>query len=172
MRIQYGWISDGIMGRFKQKTGRIVAVPMHPLWAEELAKLPRKSVTLIYDRAGTPFGTTGAIQSRMSGSMATEQVQKVMAHVVAREMIPEGQTSVFRGLSKNACCCLLEMGLNDNQGGSMLGMSPDMVRHYGRRSCALMTAQSAAATVKGGKLLALPVVNSKSGPERCLITKW
>jgi integrase len=154
IRMQYGWINDGIMGPFAQKkTGKIVAVPMHPFWTEELAKLPRKSVTLVYDRIGKPFGTTGAVRERIRDLMATQPVQQVLADLTAREMIAEGQTFVFHGLRKNACCYLLELGLNDNQVGSMLGMSPEMVRHYGKRSRALMIAQSAAASVKAGALV-------------------
>lgn len=164
IRMQYGWIDQGIMGPFAQeKTGVEVAIPMHPFWTKELARLPRKSVTLLYDRFGKPFGTTGAVQARMRDLMATKEVQEVLADLTAREMIAEGQTFVFHGLRKNACCYLLEMGLNDSQVGSMLGMSPAMVRHYGKRSRALMIAKSAAKEVQGGKLLAMGVVNRSAG---------
>lgn len=123
----------------------------------------RKSMTLVYDRTGKPFGTIGAVQARIRDLMEDEEVQQVLADLVAREMIAEGQTFVFHGLRKNACRYLLEMRLNDNQVGSMLGMSPEIVRDYGNRSRALMIARSAAASVQGGKLLGTPVVNRKAG---------
>lgn len=162
IRMQYGWIAPAqgnypqIMELTQQKTGVHVAIPMHPFWLEELEKLPRSSVTLLYDRWGKPFGTTGAVQSRLRDLMAMKPVQQVIADLVAREVIAEGTTFVFHGLRKNACCYLLELGLSDNEIGSMLGMSPKMVRHYGKRARALMIAQGAARRIVGGQILALP----------------
>ena len=51
IRMQYGWITAGIMEFTQEKirkggVTKDVAVPMHFLWIEELAKLPKKSVTL------------------------------------------------------------------------------------------------------------------------------
>lgn len=157
IRMQYGWITDGIMQLTQEKTGAEVAIPMHPFWLEELAKLPRQAVTLLYDRWGKPFGTTGAVQSRLRDLMAMEPVQQVIADLVARELIAESTTFVFHGLRKNACCYLLELGLSDTEVGSMLGMSPKMVRHYGKRARALMIAQGAAARVTGGQILSMPI---------------
>lgn len=156
IRMQYGWITDGIMELTQKKTKAEVAVPMHPFWIEELAKLPRNAVTLVYDRSGKPFGTTGAVQSRIRDLMAMEPVQQVIADLVARELVEEGTAFVFHGLRKNACCYLLELGLNDREVGFMLGMSPDMVRHYGKRSRALMVARETAKRIMGGQILALP----------------
>lgn len=160
IRMQYGWVTSGIMEFVQQKrrkngVTKDVALPMHPLWIEELAKLPRKSVTLLYERSGAPFKTTGAIQERIRALMAQEPVQQVIADLSAREVIPPGATFSLHGLRKNACCYLLETGLNDSEVGSMLGMSPEMVRHYGKRARALMIARGVADRVNGGKLLVL-----------------
>jgi hypothetical protein len=35
-----------------KKTAAYAAVPMHALWLAEIRKMPRKAVTLLYDRAG------------------------------------------------------------------------------------------------------------------------
>jgi hypothetical protein len=49
-----GWIADGIMV-FTQETVRRggmtkdVAAPMHQFWIEELAKLPRRSATPLFE---------------------------------------------------------------------------------------------------------------------------
>jgi integrase len=148
VRMQYGWVKDGIMEFTQQKIRRggitkDVAVPMHSFWLEELAKLPRRSVTLLYERTGAPFKTTAAIQERLRALMAQPAVREVHADLVAREMIAEDATFTFHGLRKNACCYLLERGLNDNEVGEILGMSPEMVRHYGKRARALMVAKGA-----------------------------
>lgn len=166
IRMQYGWIDNGIMELTQRKTGVDVAIPMHPFWIEELAKLPRRSVTLMYDRSGKPFGTTGAVQSRMRDLMAMAEVQEVITDMVARETIAEGTSFVFHGLRKNACCYLLELGLSDTEVGSMLGMSPKMVRHYGKRARALMIAQGAAKRVTGGTIVPISgVQKDRTGPK-------
>ncbi|MES2494599.1 MAG: tyrosine-type recombinase/integrase [Pseudomonadota bacterium] len=155
IRMQYGWIRDGIMELTQKKTRAQVAIPMHPFWIEELGKLERRSVTLMYDRSGTPFGTTGAIQSRLRDLMATKEVQQVIADLVAREMVPDGTDFVFHGLRKNACCYLLELGMNESEIGLMLGMSPQMVRHYGKRARALMIAREAAEKIGRGEIISM-----------------
>jgi hypothetical protein len=137
-----------------------VAVPMHPFWLEQLAKLPRRSVTLLYERSGAPFKTTAAIQERFRKLMSEPAVQEVIADLIAREMIVENATFTFHGLRKNACCYVVEYGINDSEIGEILGMSPDMVRHYSKRERALMVARGAAGRMTGGKITP---INSKIG---------
>ncbi|QAY77891.1 tyrosine-type recombinase/integrase [Sphingosinicella sp. BN140058] len=163
IRMQYGWIRDGIMELTQAKTGVDVAIPMHPFWLEELARLPRSAVTLLYDRSGKPFGTTGAIQARLRDLMEHEEVREVLEDLVAADVIPEGTTFTFHGLRKNACCYLLELGLSDASVGGILGMSPAMVRHYGKKARALMIAREAAAKVLGGTVIPLAGVQPVQG---------
>ncbi|WP_231023435.1 tyrosine-type recombinase/integrase [Sphingomonas sp. IC-11] len=144
IRMQYGWIDGGIMEFAQKRTGKDVAIPMHPFWHEELKKLPRRATTLLYERSGAPFKTTGAIQARLRDLMAIKAVREVHADLVAREVIDEDATFSFHGLRKNACCYLLELGLSDTEVGSILGMSSEMVRHYGKRARALTIARGAA----------------------------
>lgn len=155
IRMQYGWIEDGIMELAQQKTGKLVAIPMHPFWLAELRQLPRKATTLLYERSGAPFNTTGAIQKRLRDLMASPAVSEVHADLVARELITADATFTYHGLRKNACCYLLELGLSDTETGSILGMSSDMVRHYGKRARALMIARGAAERVNGGNIVPL-----------------
>ena len=160
IRMQYGWVNAGIMQFTQQKVRRggvtkDVAVPMHPLWLEELARLPRRSITLLYERTGAPFKTTAALQERLRALMAKPEVQEIHADLVAREMIAEGSTFTFHGLRKNACCYQLECGLNDSEVGEILGMSPEIVRHYGKRARALMVARGAARRVTEGEIVQL-----------------
>ncbi|MCC2981266.1 tyrosine-type recombinase/integrase [Sphingomonas sp. IC4-52] len=159
IRMQYGWIEGGIMEFAQKKTGKDVAIPMHPFWHEELKKLPRRATTLLYERSGAPFKTTGAIQARLRDLMATKAVREVHADLVAREVIDEDATFSFHGLRKNACCYLLELGLSDTEVGSILGMSSEMVRHYGKRARALMIARGAAERVTQGVIV--PIVAAK-----------
>jgi len=156
VRMQYGRVKDGIMEFTQQKIRlvgivRDVAVLMHPFWLEELAKLPRRSITLLYERSGAPFKATAAIQERLRALMAQPAVREVHADLVAREMIAEDATFTFHGLRKNACCYLLERRPNDSEVGEMLGMSPEIVRHYGKRAKALMIARGAVERMTGGK---------------------
>ncbi|MBB5709286.1 tyrosine-type recombinase/integrase [Sphingomonas xinjiangensis] len=157
IRMQYGWINDGIMQLRNKKMKADVAIPMHSFWLDELARLPRRSVTLLYERTGAPFKTTGAIQSRLRALMKLPAVREIHADLVARELIEEDQRFSFHGLRKNACCYLLELGLSDTEVGSILGMSTEMVRHYGKRTRALMVARGAAERVTGGKIMPMPV---------------
>lgn len=48
---------------------------------------------------------------------------------------------MFHGLRKNACCHLVEFGLNDSEIGKVLRVPPEMVRHYSKRASALMVAR-------------------------------
>jgi integrase len=89
--------------------------------------------------------------------MAMPAVREVHADLVARELIEPDQRFSFHGLRKNACCYLLELGLSDTEVGAILGMSSEMVRHYGKRTRALMIARGAAKHVTGGKIVPLSV---------------
>ncbi|WP_161555566.1 hypothetical protein [Sphingomonas carotinifaciens] len=160
IRMQYSWITAGIMEFTQEKVRKggmtkDVAVPMHPLWIEELAKLPRKSVTLLYERTGAPFKTTAAVQERLRALMDRAPVREVLEDLIARETVKEGATFTFHGLRKNACCYLLETGLNDSEAGSILGMSPEVVRHYGKRTRALKIAKGAAARMNDSSVIAV-----------------
>lgn len=109
-----------------------------------------------------PLQTTAALQKRLRVLMAKEAIQQVHADLVSRELIGEDSTFTFHGLRKNACCYLLKRGRNDNEVGEILGMSPEMVRHYGKRARALMVARGAADRMNGGSVVTLhsPVIKS------------
>lgn len=142
IRMQHGWHDGRIMELTTQKNKASVAIPMHPLWLKEIAVVPRKSVTILYDRSGAPYASVEPIQSRIRALMAS---------------IGQGQAGYsFHGLRKNACCYLLEMGLNDQQVGSLLGMSAQIVRHYGKRARALMVADDLADRIAGATVTLLP----------------
>ncbi|HEX7857364.1 MAG TPA: tyrosine-type recombinase/integrase [Sphingobium sp.] len=134
IRIQHGWLKTGIMELSQVKTDVDVAVPVHPWWREEIAKVERKSVTLLYDRFGRPFSSEDRIQERI------RRLMHELGHVDENDQL----LYTFHGLRKNACCYLLETGLSDTDVGAILGMTPETVRHYGKRARAYMIAVGAA----------------------------
>jgi hypothetical protein len=145
IRMQHGWHDGALMEFVASKNKADVAVPMHPLWLAEIAKVPRRSVTILYDRSGKPFGTTGTLQSRIRDLM--------------KEIGEEGYS--FHGLRKNACCYLAELGLNDSEIGAIVGMTPQTVRHYTKRKRAYMIALSVAERVTRGDVLQLKAGRGK-----------
>ena len=143
IRIQHGWLKGGIMQLSQIKTDVDVAVPIHALWRQEIARVERRAVTVLYDRAGRPFQSEDRIQ---------ERIRRLMHDI--GQVDDRGQLLyTFHGLRKNACCYLLELGLSDTVVGAILGMTPETVRHYGKRARTLMLAQTAAATIACGKML-------------------
>lgn len=137
IRMAHNWHDGAVMQFTAAKNHGDVALPMHPLWLAEIAKAPRRALTILYDRSGRPFGTTGALQARLRRLM--------------RAIGEEGYT--FHGLSKNACCYLAELGLNDNEISALVGKTPQTVRHYTKRKRIYMVALGVADRVTGGDVL-------------------
>ncbi len=147
IRMQHGWHNGDLMQFVASKNKVDVAVPMHPLWIEELAKLPRRSVTVLYNRAGKPFASTKALQ---------ERVRSLLQGI--------GVTGYsFHGLRKNAACYLAELGLSDGEIGAIVGMNPQTVLHYTKRKRTLMIARGAAERVKRGDVLPLKAGRAEGG---------
>lgn len=139
VRMQHGW-HDGSMMEFTTEKRKVdVAVPMHPLWLEEIARVPRKAVTILYDRSGKPFASRRTLGERVRDLMIA---------------IEEPGYS-FHGLRKNAACYLAELGLSDTEIGAIVGMTPETVRHYTKRKRAYMIARGAAKRVTRGDVLVL-----------------
>ena len=153
IRMQHSWHDRSIMELQHKKTKVVVAIPMHPIWLEEIDKFPRRSTTLLYDRFGRPFQSTGTLQSRIRDLMDHPKVVKVLDELRASGRIAPDARFSLHGLRKNACCYLLELGISDTEVGAILGMSPEMVRHYGKRARALMIARGAAERIKAGKIV-------------------
>lgn len=137
IKMRHNW-HDGQIMQFKTgKNKSEVAVPMHPMWLDELAKHERKAMTILYDRSGNPFKNTKALQERVRDLM------KLIGY--------SGYS--FHGLRKNAACYLAELGLSDTEIGAIVGMTPQTVRHYTKRSRALMIARGAADRITKGDVI-------------------
>jgi integrase len=148
IRMQQGWHDGRIMEFVTSKNGAHVAIPMHPLWTAELAAVPRRAVTLLYDATGKPYGSTGTVQAR---------VRRLMKAIGSPTYISNGRERgySFHGLRKNAACYLKELGLSDLEIGSICGMTAETVRHYTKRARALMIARGAAERIVKGDVLVL-----------------
>lgn len=138
IRMCHNWHDGSMMEFTAQKNSADVAVPMHPLWLEEIAKVKRKSVTILYDRTGKPFSSPEPLQ---------KQLRDLMKKI--------GESYTFHGLRKNACCYLAELGLSDTEIGAVVGMTPQTVRHYTKRKRIYMIAKGAADRVTRGDVLQL-----------------
>lgn len=153
IRMQHGWLKtdptrhDGLeMSFVASKNDTAVTVPVHPVWMVELGKVPRRAVTLLYDRSGKPFDDPDELQDR---------VRELMKKIGAPTYVSNGKRRGYavHGLRKNACCYLAEQGLNDSQIGAIVAMTPQTVRHYTKQARALMIARGAAEQVARGDVL-------------------
>lgn len=146
IRMQHGWHDGRIMELRSKKTDTETAIPMDPAWLAEIKKVPRKAVTLLYDRSGKPFADTDRLQA---------QLRRLMRDLgyVDDDGIP---LYSFHGLGKNACCYLTELGLSDTEISAITGKTPDTVRHYAKRARVYMIALGAAERVTGGKAGSMP----------------
>jgi integrase len=144
IRLQHQWHDGETLEYRAEKTRKWVSVPVHPLLLDEIAKVPKRALTILYDRSGQPFSSTGTLQARL---------RDLMAQI--------GESYKFHGLRKNAACYLAEMGLSDTEIGAMLGMTSETVRHYTKEKRAYMIARGAAEKVRRGDVLQLKVGQRK-----------
>ena len=80
---------------------------------------------------------------------------KAIAEAVAEGTLQPGRKLTPHGLRKNAACYLFEAGASIEQIGTILGMSPDMVRHYTKRIDARRIAETMAETMTGANVVNL-----------------
>jgi integrase len=154
IRIAHSWHDGRMMRIYEQKkTAVAVAIPMHPLWIAEIASVPKRATTLLYDRSHKPFSGTDRIQERL------RRLMRKLGYVDADNQL----LYTFHGLRKNACCYLLELGLSDTEVGAILGMTPETVRHYGKRARVLVIAEGAFDRIVGGKILSF----GGTAPDSC-----
>lgn len=143
IKMQFGWIKDGIMHVRSKKTRTDAYIPMHALWLAEIKKVERKAVTLLYDRSGKPFSDTDRVQERL------RRLMHGLGYVD-----DDGQLLyTFHGLGKNACCYLIEIGLTQDEVAAIVGKTPQTVAHYSKRARSLMIAKGAADRATSGEIM-------------------
>jgi integrase len=102
----------------QQKTNKDVFVPMHPLWTEAIASVPKREM-ILYDKGGENYTTEG-VQAFL---------RRLMREIGFTQ--PDGQASyTFHGLRKNSANLLAGIGCTPHEISSITGMSLDMVIHY------------------------------------------
>lgn len=150
IRMQHGWIKNGVLELSSQKTDTYTPIPMDPVWVKEIRAVPRKSVTLLYDRAGKPFVDTDRLQAQLRRLMRT-------LGYVDDDNLP---LYSFHGLGKNACCYLTELGLTDTEISAITGKTPETVRHYAKQARKLMVALGAAEKIAAANVSRLAAKRS------------
>lgn len=160
IRMRRNWISDGIMQLTQEKTGKQVAVPMHPLWVAEIAKIdaaldPKKlrAVTILFDRSGKPFSEDATLRERINDLMGQGAVQAAIEESKSLGECPPDAKFTFHGLRKNGACLLKEWGMTDEEIDGIAGMGVDMVRHYTRHVRVRRIAERLSETVAAGTVL-------------------
>ena len=109
-------VRQGAIAMVQQKTGKAMLIPMHSKLEAELARTPKKGITIITNQLGQPM-TPQVIRREL----------KAFGDVV-------GQTVVPHGLRKNAVNSLLEAGCTIAEVGAITGQTFKVIEHYARRS--------------------------------------
>ncbi len=141
IRMQHGWHDGRIMEIVSsKKTKTYTPIPMAAEWIAEIKKLPRKAVTILYDRHGKPFADPNRLQ---------ESLRRLMRSL---GYVDKDGAALYtlHGLGKNACCYLAEQGLSDTEISAVTGKTPETVRHYAKRARVYMIALGAADRVTAG----------------------
>jgi integrase len=152
IRVRHDWHDGRTMRARTKKTSQIVYIPMHPDWLAEIAKVPPVGPTILYNSLGKPWNDK-SLQSRIRELMADPRVVAVRDELVQSGEIEEDMRFTHHGLRKNACCYLLECGLSDAAVGAILAMSPEMVRHYGKRVLNKQLAENAAKAINSNSVI-------------------
>jgi integrase len=114
-------IRDGAIEVKQAKTGKPLAVAIHPDLRAILAELPRKSLHLLTNTRGKPW-TSGGFKGMW---------QEEMDRRIFRVLRKRGR--VFHGLRKSAVVFLLEAGCTDAEVASITGQCREMIEHYARQ---------------------------------------
>jgi integrase len=99
----------------QQKTGKPMSVPLHAELAQELARTPKRGLTIITTYEGGPM-TDQVIRRELKRFAATQ----------GHELVPHG-------LRKNAVNALLEAGCTTAEVAAITGQSFGIVEKYARR---------------------------------------
>lgn len=115
MAMRWGDIKGGVIHVRQQKTGKELDIPLHTALAEELARTPRKGMTIITNRLGQ--------------AMTDQTIRRyVKAHGQKY-----GLDIVPHGLRKNAVIALLEAGCSVAETAAITGQTYGMVERYARK---------------------------------------
>jgi len=114
-------ICDGAIEVKQSKTGKALAVAIHPDLRAILAEMPRKSLHLLTSTRGTPWAASG-----FKAVWQDEMNRRIFGPLRKRGR-------VFHGFRKSAVVFLLEAGCTDAEVASITGQSREMVEHYAKQ---------------------------------------
>lgn len=115
MRFRWNDIRDGVLFYTQKKTGKNMEVPLHRDLITELARTPKRGITIIVNQDGLP----------MTDQVVRREL-KNFAESLGHELVPHG-------LRKNAVNALLEAGCSEYEVQAITGQSLKMIAHYARK---------------------------------------
>lgn len=115
VRFRWNDIKDGVISFTQQKTGKAMDVPLHTDLVAELARTPKRGVTIIVNQDGQ--------------AMTDQVIRRELKAFAAKH----GAELVPHGLRKNAVNALLEAGCTDYEVQAITGQSLPMIAHYARK---------------------------------------
>ncbi|HWL06773.1 MAG TPA: integrase [Xanthobacteraceae bacterium] len=135
-----------------QKTGEIVPVQIHSEYRLIIAAAKTDNLMLHLREDGVPWTLAGfrtAWQRELTFTVEPGAEQALVEKAAAMKRIRDAGL-VFHGLRKNAVCMLLEVGCSEDYAGAIVGMSPQMVRHYSKQISKFRLARSAMKQLESG----------------------
>jgi integrase len=115
VRFRWNDIRDGVIYYKQQKTGKAMEVRLHQELRAELARTPKRGITIIVNH-----------ESRTMTDQVIRRELKQFAADMGYELVPHG-------LRKNAVNALLEAGCTDYEVQAITGQSLPMIAHYARK---------------------------------------
>lgn len=111
----WGDIAESVLTVRQKKTGKVMVIPLHSALKRELAKTPKRGITICTLPSGQPITETPA----------RDCLKKFVA-TFGLERVPHG-------LRKNAVISLLEAGCSIAETSSISGQTLGMVEHYAKK---------------------------------------
>jgi integrase len=118
LTMKWSEIADGVMSVAQEKTKERLWVPIHRDLKPVLASIPRRAITVLSSRSGTPW-TKDGFKSQWQHQMECIELVTGECHGL-----------VFHGLRKSAVVFLLEAGCSTAEVSAVTGQSLQMVEHY------------------------------------------
>ena len=115
MRMRWSDIRSGSVHVVQEKTGKRLWIPLHSQLAAELARTPKRGLTIITDQDGQPM------------------TPQVVRRELKRHCAALGHALVPHGLRKNAVISLLEAGCTIAETAAITGQTYQVVEHYARQ---------------------------------------
>lgn len=114
VNLRWSDIRDGVIHMTQQKTGKTMRIHIHKELAAELAKAPKRALTILTTLDGKPIG------------------QQPIRIALKKHCAAFGVNLVPHGLRKNAVIALLEAGCSVAETASISGQSFNMVEYYAK----------------------------------------